>query len=208
MLKFEFDPIEHIYKLIHENGRIEIIPSVTQCLPYEFFDDKPNRMDLGSAIHRMAYLNNIGKSDNEILNDPDLVEWFQERNFWQYLRANKKFRADHKLNGVYDYKRSPYPATELQLAGYQLLAKEGLDLNGEKPEYTDLKYYYETSLYHPIYKFAGTMDILAGDTACYAVYLKDNGNYSLVNHSKNLRKNVQIFLSYLTVYRHRKEKKI
>ena len=203
MPKFEFNPETHVYTLDNK-----IIPSVTSCLPYEFFDDKPDRMGLGSAIHRMAYLNNIGKSDNEILTDPELVQWFQEKNFWKYLRANKKFRREHKLNGVYDYKRSPYPATELQLAGYQLLAKEGLMAGDIVPVYVKEIPRFEISLYHPVYKFAGTMDILAGDTACYAVYLKDNGNYSLVNHSKNLRKNVQIFLSYLTVYRHRKEKGI
>ncbi len=193
---FEFNPDTHTYTLDGVQ-----IPSVTQVLPYEFFDDKPDRKDVGQAIHRLAYLHNIGKSDIDIMTDNELVGWFaEEDNFMGYLDANKKFRKDHELEGIYDYKRNPYPATAIQLAGYHLLANEGLcDCEGGM---------YEEKMYHPQYKFAGTVDIIAGHEEVFAVYLKDNGTYKLENHTKNLRKNKSIFLSFLTCHRWRKENNI
>lgn len=198
MPDFRFNAETHTYYL---DGKV--IPSVTQVLPYNYDPENTEPMERGTAVHRMCYLNNIGKSDREIMLDPELMPWFQENNFLVYVEANKKFRKECELSGCYDYKTgSPYPSTKLQMAGYDLLRTEGvmsLDVKHEN---------YEVMLYHPHYKFAGTLDILMPGKGSSAVYLKSNGTYKLENYTKNLRKNRQIFLSFLTVYKWRLENKV
>lgn len=190
---FKFNPETHTYTL---NG-IEL-PSITQVLPYEIYDDLPDCREKGKAIHRMCYLVNIGKTDVEIMTDHKLIAWFQNDKFENYLKAYHDLRCYHKFEGIYDIKAgSPHPATPLQLAAQWLLANEG------SPKY-DLAY--EKPIYHPVYRFAGTPDIVMHPKKrIHAVYLKDNGKFKLEDHTKDLRKNTQIFLSYLTVFKHRKE---
>jgi hypothetical protein len=173
-------------------------PSVTQVLPGNiFFNGHEDKRDLGTAGHRMAYLHNIGFSDNEIYLDDELIYWFENYNLDGYFDAFKKFRKECPyVKGVVDYKTgSPDVCTPWQLAGYHELAK-----------INEIEYpAYEIELYNSIYRFAGTIDEVSGLYQVYALYLKDTGNYSLVDHSKDLRKNTQIFLSFVTTYIVKKE---
>ena len=192
MSQFRFDAETHTYYLDDK-----VMPSITQVLPYDYPEDN-GQMAKGTAVHRMCYLFNIGRSDSDILTDSELIPYLQDTLFWMYLEAFKKFRQEHELNGVYDIKSgSPHPCTALQLAGQHLLSTRGLPLREETV--------FEMPMYHPVYKFAGTPDIVAGVNQVYALYLKDTGKYTLVNHSKDLRKNTQIFLSFLTCHKWRKE---
>ena len=194
-MDFLFDDETHTYTL---GG--EVLPSITQVLPYEMYDFLPDCRERGKAVHKMVYLANIGKNDIEIMVEPGLISWFQNDNFENYLKAYRDFRSKHELAGIYEVKAtgSPHPATPLQLAAQSMLAKEGLP-NIAKP-------CFEQPMYHSQYKFAGTPDIIAGLSRVYAVYLKDNGKFKLEDHTKDLRRNTQIFLSFLTCHKWRKEK--
>jgi len=191
--EFTFDEDTHTYTL---DG--VVLPSITQVLPYEIYDNLPDCRERGKAVHRMVYLVNTGKTDIEIMCDSELIAWFQNDKFENYLMAYRDFRTKHELQGVYDVKAgSPHPATPLQLAAQKMLVKETI-LDLELPAF-------EKPLYHVQYKFAGTPDIVTNVDRVYALYLKDNGKFKLEDHTKDLRKNTQIFLSYLTVHKHRKE---
>ncbi len=192
-MDFKFDKISHTYTL---DGKV--LPSITQVLPYEMYDRLPDNRAKGKAVHKMIHLVNIGKNDVEIMTEPSLIAWFQVDKFEAYLKAYHDLRCYHEFKGVYDIKTgSPHSATPLQLAAQLLLVKEGL------PKYGGVVF--EKPLYHPAYKFAGTPDIIAGTEKVCAIYLKENGKFGLVDHTQDLRKNTQIFLSYLTVFKHRKE---
>jgi len=198
MPDFRFNPETHTYYL---DG--EVIPSVTQVLPYNYDPENTFPMEKGTAVHRMCYLNNIGKSDKEIMLDPDLMPWFLTEDFMGYLEANKRFRDENELSGCYDYKTgSPYATTPIQMAGYDLLKREGevatRTVALKAPAF-------EIMLYHPSYLFAGTLDILASGKGSSAVYLRPNGTYKLENYTKELRKNRNIFLSFLTTHKWRLE---
>lgn len=147
-----FDPVQHRYW----RGEVEL-PSVTQILkdngvtpPYPETEDGRIQRDLGSALHRVCELYDLGKLDVDAFRRMD-----QERpphlriehGFNEYLR----FLTEHKptwthiehivyleswsyvgtldragfINGrksVVDIKRtkSPIPATGLQVAGYAM----------------------------------------------------------------------------------------
>ena len=112
---------------------------------------------------------------------------------------------------LYDFKTgSPHPCTELQMAGYILLVREGIDKEGKKFIERDNKTAYEIILYHPNYNFAGTIDMIIDDGKetfqGYALYLKDDGTYKVEDHSKNYRRNKGIFLSFLVAEQWKLEK--
>lgn len=89
MPDFRFNSESHTYYL---DG--EVIPSVTQVLPYNYDPDNTEPMERGTAVHRMCHLNNTGVSDKAIMTDPDLMPWFQNEGFMGYLEAFKKFKKE------------------------------------------------------------------------------------------------------------------
>jgi len=105
---------------------------------------------------------------------------------------------------------SKNPCTELQLAGYSLLVKEGIDEQGNKFIERQNKTAFEITLFHPIYFYGGTIDIVYDDgkstITCYALYLNEDSTYKLDDHTEKLRHNQQVFLSFLTVNNWKKEK--
>ena len=116
-----------------------------------------------------------------------------------------------KENVICDYKTGVrHPCNELQLAGYYILVTEGVTGNGNIVPGT----YNELSLYHPIYLFGGTIDYLHYETAgeaiqIKAIYLKEDGSMPQIeDYTKDLGRSTQIFLSFLTCYKWRKEKNI
>jgi hypothetical protein len=112
-------------------------------------------------------------------------------------------------NNVWDFKTgSPHPCTALQLAAYVLLCKEGL-LEDNSPLLPE-KCYHEVRLYHPTYRFAGTIDFAWLTSSrvynAFAVYLQGDGSTpKLEDHSNDLSKNIGVFLSFLITYKFRKE---
>lgn len=186
---FTFDPKKHIYTL----DGVEI-PSVTSVLPYNFHGNATDwHKDKGHYVHEMVRLYNLNDLDEDTL-DSQLTP---------YLDAYKKFRENYHGEGIVDVKSGmPQPADELQLAGYSLLVNEGWTEKGGTISIPA----YEQILYHPIYQFAGTPDIVTGTKNAYAVYLNDNGTFRMVDHTKDLRRNIQIFLSFLTCHKWRKER--
>jgi len=192
MPEFEFIEKGHIYKL---NGTV--IPSCTSVLPYFYHGNNEDAMTKGSYVHQMIELEAKGILDEETLH-PDLKP---------YLEAYRLFRKQHELHGIYDIKSgSPHPCVELQLAGYSLLVNE----NGDKFEGDLLQApVFEQRLYSPIYRFAGTPDIVALESIpclnlkLYAVYLKSTGKYSLEKVRGNLRHNQQMFLAFLQTHKWR-----
>lgn len=202
MQKFTFNPEGHIYKL---DGII--IPSVSQVLPYSFYgNDSEYNKERGSLVHKMIELYNMKNLDEESL-DPVLIP---------YLQGYKKFVAENGIpkNIILDIKTGvPQPADPLQLAGYALLVREGITDDGKKAEWT-----FEVPLYHPIYRFAGTPDIvnvqysgIEKDVimpfAMHCLYLNSEGDYKLSpDYSKDYRKNREIFLSFLTCYKWKNER--
>jgi len=105
---------------------------------------------------------------------------------------------------------SKNPCTELQLAGYSLLVKEGIDEQGNLFLDRQNKTAFEIHLFHPVYLFGGTVDIIVDDDkakiTCYALYLNEDSTYKLENHTEDLRHNQQVFLSFLAVNNWRKKK--
>ncbi len=193
MPEFKFAEDTHTYTL---DG--VVLPSITTVLPYSSYGDNTEAMERGKAVHRACYLANIGKSDIEIMTDTELAIWFQNDNFENYLWAYRDFLDSGSIEGCIDIKSgSPHPTTPLQLAAQNLLVKEAI-LEIKIP-------IFETPLYHQTYKFAGTPDIVTNVDRVYALYLKDNGKFKLEDHTKDLRKNTQIFLSFLTCHRWQKE---
>lgn len=188
MPTFEF--IEEGHKYLLEGVQI---PSVTQVLPYNYNGDFEYARQKGIYVHKAIELYNKDILDEDSL-DPALIP---------YLDAYKLFLEQNTLEGIYDIKSgSSHPCTSLQLAGYDLLKEEGIAVNVcELPAF-------EIQGYHKTYLFAGTIDILAEGKGVSALYLKDKGTYKLEPHNKELRKNKQIFLSFLTTWKWRKERRL
>lgn len=198
-MNFHFNKEHHIYTLDNT-----IIPSVTQVLPRIFFNKDPYYMELGSLVHSCI----------ELYNKNDLIEDALDPVLTPYLEAYKSFiKENGKPKGIVDVKTGvPQSAEELQLAGYALLVREGLTADGKKAEWT-----FEVPLYHPIYRFAGTADIVNVEYSgierdvimpfpMHCLYLSEEGKYKLsIDYSKDYRKNREIFLSFLTVFKWRQQ---
>ena len=153
-----------------------IIPSVTQVLPRIFFNKDPYYMELGSLVHSCI----------ELYNKNDLIEDALDPVLTPYLEAYKSFiKENGKPKGIVDVKTGvPQSAEELQLAGYALLVREGLTADGKKGIERDI--------------------IMPFPMHC--LYLSEEGKYKLsIDYSKDYRKNREIFLSFLTVFKWRQQ---
>lgn len=189
-----FNPIGHIYTL---NG--DALPSVTGVLPYRDWSNGDGRVrDIGSAVHSMLYLLNIDDLDETSLDDT----------LRGYLDAYLDCQAHNSITGIGDYKTgAPHPCNGLQLAAYRELWVNGCAADG-----TPLKHIvqgYEVKAYHPVYKYAGTIDIIntagSSNPDLFTVFLKANGKWQITMHSMEHRKNLSIFLSFLTTHNFKKE---
>ena len=197
---FSFDNDFHEYWLGDEK-----LPSITSVLPYNYNGDNTEAMNRGTAVHRACYHLNM-KQEDEIYTDPVILPYLHSDEFMNYIEAFSRFKKERKISGIYDIKTgSPHPCTELQLAAQWLLVMEGKSDKSKEAEQS-----YEMPMYHPIYKFAGTPDIVEiryhGDKVVvdglYALYLHKNGTYKPSdNYIKDARWNSQIFLSFLTTYK-------
>lgn len=188
---FKFDEASHTYTL----DAIQI-PSVTSVLPYNYNCDTEYQRDRGLKVHKAIELFNKGVLDEGSL-DPVIAS---------YLESYKFTPKPKGKNIIVDYKAgSPYPCTELQLAGYAELLRANRDR-------LPFREFHELKLYHPTYLYAGTIDYIRfedadASIALYALYLQADGGMGIyVDYSKNLRKNISIFLSFLTTWKWRKEK--
>jgi hypothetical protein len=197
MPKFRFDPETHTYYLDDV-----VIPGATSVLPYNYHGGNKDAMTKGSYVHQMIELYSQGVLDEESL-DPVLKGYLDS-----YKKIVRMLKMD--CNNVWDFKTgSPHPCTALQLAAYVLLCKEGLSEDNSPllPE----KRYHEVRLYHPTYRFAGTVDFawLKSDSVIFravAIYLQGDGSIPILeDHTKDLRRNIPIFLSFLTTYKFKKE---
>lgn len=195
MPKFEFQAEGHKYLLDDR----ELI-SVTTCLPYNYRGNNTEAMQKGRYVHDMCRLYLLDDLDEDNL-DPVLVP---------YLEALKKFLHDSKgmgIVGLIDLKSgAPTPCTDLQIAAYiELVNHWSVWLQTEWSDTMML----ETPLYHTVYNYAGTPDIvITGGKPVregYALYLKDNGKYSL-SPVKDIRKNFETFLCFLRTDRWKREK--
>ncbi len=188
MPKFEFIEKGHKYLL----DKVEI-PSVTSVLPYNYTGDMEQAKLRGVYVHKAVELYNAGTLDEENL-DPALKP---------YLESYKKAEKLDFENLIIDYKTGQkHPCTELQLAAYR-----------EMVIVSDIEQH-EAKLYHPTYRYAGTIDFLRVGNVnkpfkVFALYLQVDGSQGKYeDHSKDLRKNIGIFLSFLTAYKWQKEKRI
>lgn len=197
MPDFTFEESTHTYRV----GGISWM-SVTQSLPNVYYGNNTAAMEKGRFIHDMCRM--------YLLNDLD--ESSLDSSLMPYLDALKKFLHDSKgmgILGVFDIKSgAPNPCVELQVSAYVELCKQwdvwiNTDMAGEM--------ILETPLYHPLHQYAGTPDIIISGgkqvREGHALYLKDNGNYSL-STIKNIRQNFETFLCFLRTAKWRREKGI
>lgn len=198
MPNFQFIPEGHIYLLDDK----ELI-SVTQCLPKSpYMKTDKHYGDKGNYVHDMCRLYLLNDLDEDNL-DPQLRP---------YLDALKKFLQESKgigIVGVFDIKSgSPHPCVELQIGAYVELVNNNCPMHeGCDPFKSDMVL--EEPFRHTLHLYAGTPDIIiSGGNRIregYALYLKDNGKYSL-SPVKDIRKNFEIFLHHLNAYKWQKEK--
>ena len=200
MKEYLYKPETHEYFI---NGAR--VPSVTQVLPYNFYgNESESKRLIGQYVHRMIELYDCNDLDEKTLH-PALKGYFE----------SYKLLTDFKEeNVICDYKTGVrHPCNELQLAGYYILATGGVAKDGKIVPGTHGTYN-ELSLFHPIYLFAGTIDYLHYETAekttqIKAIYLKEDGSMPQIeDYTKGLGRSTQIFLSFLTCYKWRKEKNI
>ena len=200
MKKYSFRPETHEYFI---NGAR--VPSVTQVLPYKFYgNESESKRLIGQYVHRMIELHDCNNLDEDTLH-PVLRG---------YLKSYKLLTDFKEENVICDYKTGVrHPCVELQLAGYYILVTGGVAKDGKIVPGTHGTYN-ELSLFHPIYLFAGTIDYLHYETAekttqIKAIYLKEDGSMPQIeDYTKDLGRSTQIFLSFLTCYKWRKEKNI
>ena len=214
MKEYLYKPETHEYFI---NGAR--VPSVTQVLPYNFYgNESENKRLIGQYVHRMIELHDCNNLDEDTLHPVlrgylksyKLLTDFRKGNpVWKRMEQSNYLSG--KENVICDYKTGVrHPCNELQLAGYYILVTEGVTGNGNIVPGT----YNELSLFHPIYLFAGTIDYLHYETAekttqIKAIYLKEDGSMPQIeDYTKDLGRSTQIFLSFLTCYKWRKEKNI
>ena len=194
---FTFDSQTHSYKV--KGNRLS---SVTSVLPYNYRCDNTYAMERGTMLHSMCRLYLLNDLDEENL-DPALVP---------YLDALKKFLQDSNgmgITGLLDLKSgSPHPCVELQIPAYIELVNHGTPMHEAcDPLKSDMVL--EEPFFHPIHQYAGTPDIIISGgkkiKEGHALYLKDNGKYSL-STIKNTRINLETFLCFLRTERWKREK--
>ena len=190
-----FDSATHTYT---DDAGI-VYPGVTSCLPKNDFAKDKQAAERGTAVHRMIEL--YAQDD---LDEDSIIPAEDQLDLRPYLDAYKSFRAQHKdAVGICDIKTgAPMPITVLQLAGYVKLYLEGETEDCLKPPYLG----YEVKLFHPIYKYAGTIDIIeVEDTKRFPVHelqLRPDGTYRLSHdYWKDLRMNEGYFMSFMVAHR-------
>lgn len=196
MPKFEFMEATHQY-LLDGVG----IPSVTSVLPYNFFGNATEEKRLiGQYVHQTV----------ELYEQNNLMEETLHEVLKDYLESYKLINNLRDSNTIGDWKTGvKHPYTEIQLAGYAYLVKNGVTESGEK---LGVGCYHEISLYCPVYRLGGTPDyVFIKDTLkpfkVKAVYLKGNGKFPPQDDfTEGLKRNIGIFLSFLTVYKFKKER--
>lgn len=173
------------------------IPSVTSVLPYNYTGDYEYQRDRGSKVHKMIELYSNGVLDEDEL-DPVLKP---------YLESFKLSDKPVFDSLVIDYKTGQkHPCTEIQLAGYVELARVNRKILKDSV-------HNEIQLYHPTYRYAGTIDYVAlmseldYKTKAFALYLQADGSKGKYeDHSKDLTRNIGIFLSHVTCHKWQREK--
>jgi len=116
---------------------------------------------------------------------------------WYALRGSHVHRATELADAgnldksTVDEEIAPY------LAGYQKFRQEWA---GEIIEA-------EYCLWHPTYRYVGIVDRVIKGNKCYILFLRKDGTYRF-EEVKNLRTNLNIFLSALNVLRWREEKEV
>lgn len=207
-MRLHFDPATHRYTIDDAE-----IPSVTQVLPYDYDNFDPYFRDRGAAVHRMIYLHNMGKEE-EIYTDPNVLPFLDDESTEGYFRS---YLCAPKLmyqNMVLDYKTGgKHPATDLQVAAYQMLVREGVTEEGVslwKLARGGEMILHETHLFCPTYRYGGTVDYIyldgQGAIKGMVMYLQKDGTKPKVEEVKDIRKNQQFFLAFLTTWKWRKEK--
>lgn len=188
--KLSFDPLTHTYTVDDRE-----LVSVTQCLPKpSFMKNNEEARVRGNYIHEMCRLFLLNDLNEDTL-DPLLVP---------YLDALKKFLKESHGMGIKSYvidlKSGAKTSTvELQIAAYIELVNNGIAKDfGKITEYPQ-RLFLETPMYHPLYGYAGTPDIVMGPFPVregHALYLKNNGKYKLET-IPNVRRNFEMFLQFL-----------
>lgn len=180
--------------------------SVTECLPKSpHMKEDAYYSQKGKYIHEMCRLFLLNDLNEETL-DTALVP---------YLDALKKFlKESHGMDiksCVIDLKSgAKTPCVDLQVSAYVELVNNGITKDfGKITEYPQ-RIFLETPMFHPVYGYTGTPDIVIGPFPVregFALYLKDNGKYSL-HPIENIRKNLEMFLQFLNTHRWKQEKGI
>jgi hypothetical protein len=196
MPDFTFEEDTHTYR-VGSNSWM----SVTQSLPNIYYGNNTAAMEKGRFIHDMCRMYLLNDLDESSL-DSSLIP---------YLDALKKFLNDSNgmgIRGVFDIKSgSPNPCVELQVSAYVELVNNGEPMHQAcDPMQSDMVL--EEPFYHPIHQHAGTPDIIISGSKKikegHALYLKDNGNYSL-STIKNIRQNFETFLCFLKTAKWKRE---
>lgn len=199
MSEFTFTENGHIYTT--KDGIV--IPSVTQILQAKYFCDDWYK-ERGTYIHQMAELYKLGKLDEDTLDE-------QLR---PYLAALKKYECEAPhIKGVGDYKSGVFQKWHLlQTAAYRELWLNGIDENNEPLR--KLSRGFEVRGYHPVYRYAGTIDIIDVEDgnnypSAFLIYLKDTGKYKLESISTiDIRQHTQAFLALAAAEQVREQYKI
>lgn len=185
---FEFIESEHKYIL---NGKT--LPSVTSLIPFNYIGDNTYQMERGLYLHKAI----------ELYHHDDLIEETLDEVLRPFFEAYKKFQKEcPDIQGIIDVKSgSPHPCNALQIAAYTLLVNEGTPIR-EIDKYP----IYEVPHFHSTYGFAGTPDIVTEKPIKkgYILYLKNDSTYRL-EEVKDIRKNINVFLSFLTCWKFKKE---
>ncbi len=175
--------------------------SVTQVIEAKHFCDK-YYLERGKAVHRMAELYNRDDLDEETL-DPQLIP---------FLNALKQFKKDAPhIRGIGDYKSGGFMKWHLlQTAAYRELWLNGIGEDGQPLK--NVKKGYEVMGYHPLWKYAGRIDLIDIDKPfpdSVGIYLKATGKYKVeVIRGSDLRRHIQSFLTLLSASHIRQEYEI
>jgi hypothetical protein len=186
---------DEIHRYSDADGNI--YPGVTSPLPKNDFAMDPYSALRGQAVHKVVELHEKGSLDVD-----SLTPETGQLDLRPYYEAYLSFRNHHHDPiGLTDIKTGvANPTTILQLGGYNKLYREGETIDGEKPPYLG----YEVKLFHPIYRYAGTADIIEIEGPIYPVhvlYLRPDGTFRLSDDFRKEMKSAEAyFMSFMTSY--------
>lgn len=194
MEKYFFDPEIHRYTDKEGNA----YEGVTSSLPKNDFAMDEYCAQRGTAVHRIVELHENGTLDESSLEPKD-----GSLDLRPYYEAYLKFRNHHHDPvGITDVKTgAASPTTLLQLGGYCKLYREGETRTGEKPPYLG----YEVKLWHPVYRYAGTLDIIEVESPrkfpVHALYLRPDATFRLSDdYWSEMRENEGYFIAFMIRY--------